>query len=318
MRRIPIIALAALGFFAVDWSPSVGQLNQPVRPVRVAALATPAGEEDPYLDVPRRGRGVRRLFFVTLRDGHRTILVSEYRKEKWQPPRIVQGPNPEVDNRCPCLSDDGRTLYFAPKFVVRTEQGGRATDENYDLGFSTLTGGLEQFSEPVPIQLACTPADEMSPWIIKDGTELYFSRREKDGWRMYVARRAKVGTNFGPPRRIDEFPANFHHATLTSDGLVMILEGPLDGGRSGLYRARRSRAGAGNARWSRPEPLDSLNAPAGEARLGDRSPALSRDDRELVFSSDRRSAEGVSHLWIALAPSLIKAAWKAEPPASEK
>jgi len=70
----------------------------------------------------------------------------------------------------------------------------------------------------------------------------------------------------------------------------MYLQGPLDGGRTGLFVATKSAAG-----WSKPEALTMLNHP--EAPKGDRSPALSADGNFLYFASDRPGGKGGLDIW---------------------
>ena len=47
-----------------------------------------------------------------------------------------------------------------------------------------------------------------------------------------------------------ELPVGFHHATLTPDGRTMYLHGPLDKGRTGLFRSTQA-----SGKWGEPEEL---------------------------------------------------------------
>src|SRR5262249_47705649 len=131
------------------------------------------------------------------------------------------------------------------------------------------------------------------------------------GWRVFIASRPEGKGAFGEPKVIEELPAGFHHATVTSDGRVMFLQGPLANNRWGLFRSKRSRKpGASWSAWSAPEELTILNSPAEDAAMGDMSPCLTRDDRRLYFSSDRKGGKGGRDLWVINAPALISAVLK--------
>src|SRR5262249_24452307 len=122
------------------------------------------------------------------------------------------------------------------------------------------------------------------------GKALYFSRKTKDGWRVLVTTRttATGAQGWGPPKELD-LPPDFHHPTLSPDGKTLYLQGPLEKGRWGLFRS--SAAGAG---WSKPEPLEGLNA---DGSRGDASPALSADGSVLYFASDRPGGKGGMDLY---------------------
>src|SRR5262249_46330427 len=151
-------------------------------------------------------------------------------------------------------------LYYAIKLSLKDPGGdARAAPENFELVHAIRVGKSREFTAPTPLQPLCTEADELFPWITADGRELYFSRATKDGWRLLAARRPGKTGAFEKPRLVAELPVGFHHATLTPDGRTMFLQGPLPGGRWGLFRTTRRSGGA----WDQPEPLDTLNDPKG-------------------------------------------------------
>ena len=93
----------------------------------------------------------------------------------------------------------------------------------------------------------------------------------------------------------------------------MYLQGPLDDGRTGIYRSKRTKIGAA---WSKPEPVTALNHP--EAKRGDMSPCLAGD--KLYFASDRPGGKGGMDLWsvslMQLSSRLAKLLTAAAPTAS--
>ncbi|HEY1858888.1 MAG TPA: hypothetical protein VGG61_00950, partial [Gemmataceae bacterium] len=109
----------------------------------------------------------------------------------------------------------------------------------------------------------------------------------------FVSARPDGTGAFEKPHVVD-LPADFHHATLSPDGLTMYLQGPLEKDRWGLFRSSRTHV---KAEWGKPEPLDELNCE--EAPTGDKSPCVSRDGSLLYFASDRPGGKGGFDLWAA-------------------
>lgn len=129
--------------------------------------------------------------------------------------------------------------------------------------------------------------DEMHPWITPGGKEFYFSRKLKDGWVMFVTTGVVPGP--GLAKEVG-FPPGFCRASLSPTGLTMYLQGPLEDGRTGIFRAKRSKIGGA---WSKPDAISALNHP--EAKRGVMSPCLSGE--RLYFSSDRPGGKGGLDLW---------------------
>jgi hypothetical protein len=298
-------AFAALLLLSVPHARA--QTASRLRPTPLKALNTPEGEDDPYLNVSKEGR-VGRLYYVSKKSGQLALYVSELdRAGRWGKSRVVEGPSGAGSCRSPCLTPDGHDLYLATTFG----------NGSFDLGHSVNTDPdrADQFTEPAPLQATASPADELHPWITADGRSLYFSRKDPEGWRIYVASRPAASGAFEKVQRLDELPAGFHHATLTSDGMTMFLQGPLPGNRWGLFRCKRQRKPDRTWKpWSEPTPLIVLNAPMTEAPEGDTSPSLSRDDKWLLFASDRREGGGGRHLYQILAGTLIFSVWKETQP----
>lgn len=251
------------------------------------AVNTKADEVDPFLSSSSRN-----LWYSCNASGKFEIMMAQRRNlgSAWGkgevPESYLQSP---VDDRCPCLTRDGdypQYLYFATLKDKDTK--------NFDLYVAVKQGANKVFTEPTPVQATNSDADEKDPWLSGDGKKLYFSRKTKEGWRVYVSKRAKAdgAQGFDKPELIEELPPNFHHATLTRDGRTMYLQGPLAGGRTGLFESTKTAKG-----WSKPEVLTRLNHP--KAPHGERSPSLSADGRFLYFASDRPGGKGGFDLWAA-------------------
>jgi hypothetical protein len=101
-----------------------------------------------------------------------------------------------------------------------------------------------------------------------------------DIWR---STRENTTQSFGPPVNVGELNAGGDEGriVLSSDGLLAIFTSDRAGGRGfpDLWTASRADA---NAPFGPPQNLDSLNSPA-----TDQDVALTSDDRELFFASER-------------------------------
>ena len=198
--------------------------------------------------------------------------------------------NQDGDNRSAFVTD-GRKYpqYF---FFATNKDPGKpdGRGDNFDIFFLTKLNAKADFTNPTPLHAISTPADELHPWLSRDGLTLYFSRKDKDGWHTYIASRQKGHEQFDKPDRLG-FPPGFHHPTLTPDGKTMYLQGPLPNKRWGVYRSVLN-----GQSWSSPEPLLALNHP--DAPKGDMSPALSHDGSKLYFASDRPGGKGGLDLWV--------------------
>ncbi len=250
------------------------------------AVNTKADEDDPFLS----SSGLN-LWYSCNKSGKFDIMTAKRRtvRSAWMagelPDSYMQS---EVDDRGSCLTRDGvypQYIYFATLKDKETK--------NFDLYVAVKQDDGKAFTEPTPVQATNSDADELHPWLSADGKQLYFSRKTKEGWRVYVSTRAKAtgAQGFEKPILIAELPPDFHHATLSRDGKTMYLQGPLEGGRTGLFLATKSPKG-----WSKPQALTMLNHP--KAPKGDRSPALSADGNFLYFASDRPGGKGGFDIWV--------------------
>jgi hypothetical protein len=285
MNKLAILLLAVLAALGLSLVTEAAEEVKLVKPVNLP-FNTKADEDDPFLS----SKGLT-LWYSSNANRKFDIMMAQRRtvRSAWDkgevPDSYMQS---QVDDRGGCLTRDGvypQYLYYATLKDKDTK--------NFDLYVAVKQGRDKVFTEPTPVQATASDADEMNPWLSADGKQLYFSRKTKDGWRVFVTKRARAtgAQGFGEPVLIEDLPPDFHHVTLTGDGRTMYLQGPLDGGRTGLFVATKTTKG-----WSKPEALTMLNHP--EAPKGDRSPSLSADGSLLYFASDRRGGKGGFDIWV--------------------
>lgn len=284
MNKLAILLLAVLAAIGLSLAADAADEVKLVKPVNLP-INTKADEDDPFLS----SRG-RTLWYSSNAEGKFDIMMAQRRtvRSTWGkgevPDSYMQS---QVDDRDPCLTRDRvypQYLYFATLKDKDTK--------NFDLYVAVKQGREKVFTEPTPVQAASSDADERHPWLSADGKQLYFSRKTEDGWRVFVSKRtrARGAQGFDDPVLIEELPPGFHHATLTPFANTMYLQGPLDGGRTGLFVSTKKAKG-----WSKPEALTMLNHP--EAPKGDRSPSLGAKGSLLYFASDRPGGKGGFDIW---------------------
>jgi hypothetical protein len=247
--------------------------DKSLKPINLDKINSAADEDDPFI-LPDKT-----LLYTSNATGRQRIMQAIW-SQGWKKGKLLSGLDAkDTDFRSPFYRDD--KLYFATNEIP---DDSLKDMKNFDI--KVITAGREA----LPILGISGKDDELHPWITRDGREFYFSRKTKDGWKLFVAKGPVPGP-ITEPKDVG-FPAGFHHATVSAGGLIMYLQGHLDGDRAGLFRARRASL---KGTWSKPEPITMLNH--SEAKRGDMSPYLSNDGKRLYFASDRPGGKGGLDIW---------------------
>ncbi len=295
MHIRPLIVLTAtlFGLFPlgeVGRGEGVPQAEEPeVRALNLERVNSPADEDDPCVAV-----GGQRLFFTSNKTGNFDVMLAEKRPPKqnfFANPKPVEELNSKRDEASPFPlppDADGSEYIFLAFHDAK----------NFDIFFTRKLTPNEPYmrSALAAVLGVCTPEDETHPWLVQLGRtyELYFSRRTSNGLKVGVARSDAPRTFDENKVKLLDFPAGFAHPTVSADGKIMYLHGPVDEKRTGLFVSKRSSTAAA---WSKPTPLAMLNSSDG--LLGDRSPSLSRPKGEfLYFASDRQGGKGGLDLYV--------------------
>jgi hypothetical protein len=272
------VALAAL----VVWQVPAG--NDAIKVLNLERLNTTADESDPF----PAADGLT-LLYASNQTGDWNILAARRGAATQAWPAGKPYPalaNKGFDERSPFIHRT--TLYYAKNEVPDEKL---ASLKNFDL-FQRPA-----MLAPVPLLGISDKTDELNPWITPGGKEFYFSRKTDEGWVQMIAHGPVPGP-IGDAKLVG-FPPNFHNASLSSNGLTMYLQGPLEDGRTGIFRSKRTRPGA---EWSQPEPVRALNA--SEGKQGSLAPRLTADGYRLYFASDRPGGKGGLDLWTVLVSQL--------------
>ncbi len=280
MARVSVLLLgAALSLSLAGALVTEAGQGKKVQPRNLGKVNTAADETDPF-ETPD-GRG---LLYASNKAGTYDLMgaVRENKELPWgegEPLTVFN--TRDADERSPFLTPN-KTLFFASDQVPDPSF---KKLQNFDI---FIRPGQQA---PYRLRLINTKRDEMFPWLTQRGDEFYFSRKTEEGWRLFVSRVTGSGS-IGEGQLVKELAPDFHHATLSPDGLTMYLQGPLPGKRWGLFRSTRARAGAP---WALPKAI--LNLGSKDGKQGDLAPALSRDGRTLYFASDRPGGQGGLDLW---------------------
>ncbi len=254
---------------------------------------TEMDEDDPLL-VPSLSSIYPPRFYFSRKNekGKYSIYYSKFLKKtnKWDTHETIGAyVDTESDDRSCFLTEEGK---FQQTIIYATKKD--KLNNNFDLfrSFRDQPGKDKEdraFNPGKPLLALDTETDEMHPWLTKDQSTLYFSRKTKDGWQQMVAKRVKgSGTegNFDAPEPLKDLPIGFHHATTTPLGNLMFLEGISEDGRLEIFSCTKTLSGG----WSKPIAVSNLKNSTG--KIGTKSPSLSKDGLKLYFASDRAGGQG--------------------------
>ena len=275
MRRFLAILIAAIASLAV--SSLLAAKEDALIEVIKLPFNTDADEDDPH--VAENGSA---LYYTLSTKGKDDLQVARRKGATAWPKKteLIDDYIANTGETRGAFATQGNYPHFL-FFSTKDEKG-----KNYDLFVAVKQGAGKVWSAPTPVMKVNTEEDECFPWVTGDGKSLFFSRKTKDGWKLMVSTRANAAGPQGwrDPEEV-EIPVGFHHATFTPDGKTMIVQGPLDKGRWGLFLSTKT-----GKEWSKPEAITGLNHP--EGKIGDRAPNLSREGANLYFASDRPGGKG--------------------------
>jgi hypothetical protein len=196
------------------------------------------------------------------------------------------------DDRDPQISTDGLRLYFDRD---PGPHGGS------DLFLATRASLAVDFTTASAIDNLDTSSDEVRAALNGNETLLVLSRNTVPNFQLVVSTRSDAAAPFPTPGAADQqlvvnvntMPtADYSDPFLSADGLRLYVSAKVSGAAQGIRLA--TRAAGGNFEPAAVIPMiNSVN--------GDADPALSLDERILVFSSQRPAGPGAggSNLWYA-------------------
>ena len=204
--------------------------DESIKPVNLDKVNTDADEDDPFLAADGLA-----LYYASNATGTFDILVAQRRTaaSTWLPGKRLRLNSKTSDARSPFVRRG--ILYFASNKVPDESLKDL---KNFDLYQKTAVRA------PLPILGVSEKEDELYPWITPSGNTFYFSRKTEEGWRLFAAN----GPVPGPISNatVMDLPVGFHHATVSSDLLVMCTcKGRWKRKtRRGLFRTTRPKVGA--------------------------------------------------------------------------
>ena len=156
------------------------------------------------------------------------LYVSEWNGELWSTPLRLQGNiNTSSWESQPCVSSDGRELYFVSR------RSGNADIYCAKRHADGLWGEPQNLGEPIN-----TKGTEMAPFLHPDGRTLYFSSDKHigmGGFDLFMSRRGDDGT-WQTPVNLG-FPINTHgdeiNFFVAADGKTAFISSQREGGMGG-------------------------------------------------------------------------------------
>ena len=208
--------------------------------------------------------------------------------EKFGPPILIEELNTERQEKSPCISTDGRELWFHSNRV----EGAQVVFWVYVAKRPSLDA---PFAAPERVVV-----DAANPDISWDGRTLLFVRDtdpapETLDIDLFRMRRESPEGDFGEAEPIDELNSPFKDAspTTTADELEIWFHSDRPGsvGETDLWTASRNHI---DEPFGPPVPVAGLNTAGQEL-----TPSVSPDGRTLYFASDRPGGRGGMDIWVA-------------------
>ncbi len=162
------------------------------------------------------------------RDSSCDLYVSEWKDGRWaMPKRLSEGINTRRWDSQPCVSSDGKELYFVSR------RSGQADIYCAKRNADGTWGEPQNVGEPIN-----TKGTEMAPFLHPDGRTLYFSSDKHigmGGFDLFMSRRGEDGqwqkpVNLGFPINTSGDEINFFVA---ADGKTAFISSQREGGMGG-------------------------------------------------------------------------------------
>jgi len=273
--RLSFSILFALSLSVALLASTTPAAAQDANPIHAPKINTESDETDPFVSAD----GLT-LLYSSNQKGTFDIWIAKRTTAAgvFGTPAVYYGEK-GADERGPFFFN--QLLYFSTNYVPDEKL---KDAKNFD-----IYRKLDQV-RPNPLPQVNTPADEMRVFITPAGKEMYFSRKTKDGWKLMMTTGPSAG-GIKEPKEVG-FEAGFHSATLAPNGLAMYLEGPLEEGKTAIFRSKREKVGGA---WSTPKLLKNLVHT--DSKRGDSSPCLAAGGTRLYFASDRPEGKGGLDLW---------------------
>lgn len=208
-----------------------------------------------------------------------TILVTRLKNGAWSEPEVLEHmQDPRWQNAEPCISADGKRLFF---FSNRPDPGEEKGDEDIWVmeRDGDSWGAPRNLGEPVS-----SAAPEFFPSLTRDGT-LYFTRREESGVEHIFRSRLKDGSYQQPeklPEQVNSGQTRFNAFVAPDESWIIVpTYGRKDSlGATDYYISFRSP----DDTWS---PAVNMGGKLNTSGGSEYSASLSPDGRYLFFMSSR-------------------------------
>jgi Tol biopolymer transport system component len=197
--------------------------------------------------------------------------------------------------RDPWVSPGGLTLYFA--------RDSSATGGKGDIFQATRATKSDLFSNANKLSNLSTDGDDDRPALTADERMIALASNQdhptSGGVDIYIATRTNTTALFGSPNRdhlakVNAVQGKHFDPFLNADGLHLYFA-PAAAGQQTISVATRTVV---NQDFATPAPVGGIRAGAGDGD-DDADPALSQDERVIVFSSNRPNGAGGTDLWFA-------------------